>query len=377
MVAVVMLLVVGAALSVHGAELTGFVVDSPFDLTLGSTNYVALLGKAVHSHASAWYDPDTKVTTTNWSVYATVRFAKPYHGARHAALQFKGEERVLDSYSFDIGANKYGSGGKLTVEEARKIMQEVAADITKRFGVKMRSSRVGESELSDDEIDKCIKRIEEMTKGDSHKRQTVAISFASLNGNGEREGVGVGYGVVGMMDRKKKCSVGVRVYTSWRPKMNDAGKLIAGSSIPGFVSEAEQKKAHEAAKGLREALGKLFGIDFDSVKGDASDVGKNASEWVARSLSLSVRRRRSLSAWRRRTERRSLPWAQRRGRRQSTRYSVRAFQRLATLARCWDSTRRRPLSAKWAILRSRSPMPCRTTRRRETATGLSAAARYS
>ena len=281
MVAVVLFLVVGAALSVHGAELTGFVVDSPFDLTLGSTNYVALLGKAVHSHASAWYDPDTKVTTTNWSVYASVRFAKPYHGARHADLQFKGEERVLDSYSFDIGANKYGSGGKLTVEEARKIMQEVAADITKRFGVKMRSSRVGESELSDDEIDKCIKRIEEMTKGDSHKRQTVAISFASLNGNGEREGVGVGYGVVGMMDRKKKCSVGVRVYTSWRPKMNDAGKLIAGSSIPGFVSEAEQKKAHEAAKGLREALGKLFGIDFDSVKGDASDVGKNASEWVA------------------------------------------------------------------------------------------------
>ena len=141
MVAVVLTFVVGVALSVHGAELTGFVIDSPFDLTLGSTNYVARLGKAVHSRASAWYDPDTKVTTTNWSVYATVRFAKPYHGARHATLQFKGEERVLDSYSFDIGANKYGGGGKLTVEEARKIMQEVAADITKRFGVKMRLSR--------------------------------------------------------------------------------------------------------------------------------------------------------------------------------------------------------------------------------------------
>ena len=84
-----------------------------------------------------------------------------------------------------------------------------------------------------------------------------------------------------MVDRKKKCSVSVHVYTSWRPRMNDAGKLIAGSSIPGFVAEAEQKKAHEAAEGLREALGKLFGIDFDSVRGDASDIGKNASEWVA------------------------------------------------------------------------------------------------
>ena len=278
MVAVVLTFVVGVALSVHGAELTGFVVDSPFDLTLGSTNYAARIGKAVHSRASAWYDPDTKVTTTNWSVYATVRFAKPYHGARHATMQFKGEERVLDSYSFNIGENKYGAGGKLTVEEARKIMQEVAADITKRFGVKMRLSRFDEGDLSDAEIDK---RIEEMTKRYSHKRQTVAMSFSSLNGNGEREGVGVGYGVTGMVDRKKKCSVCVRVYTSWRPRMNDAGKLIAGSSIPGFVAEAEQKKAHEAAKGLREALGKLFGIDFDSVKGDASDIGKNASEWVA------------------------------------------------------------------------------------------------
>ena len=278
MVAVVLTFVVGVALSVHGAELTGFVIDSPFDLTLGSTNYAARLGKAVHSRASAWYDPDTKVTTTNWSVYATVRFAKPYHGARHATMQFKGEERVLDSYSFNIGENKYGAGGKLTVEEARKIMQEVAADITKRFGVKMRLSRFDEGDLSDAEIDK---RIEEMTKRYSHKRQTVAMSFSSLNGNGEREGVGVGYGVTGMVDRKKKCSVSVHVYTSWRPTMNDAGKLIAGSSIPGFVSEAEQKSAHEEAKGLREALGKLFGIDFDPVKGDARDIGKNASEWIA------------------------------------------------------------------------------------------------
>ena len=278
MVAVVLTFVVGVALSVHGAELTGFVIDSPFDLTLGSTNYAARLGKAVHSHASAWYDPDTKVTTTNWSVYASVRFAKPYRGATRASLQFKGEKRALDSYSFDIGEKKHGAGGKLTVEEARKIMQEVAADITKRFGVKMRLSRFDEGDLSDAEINK---RIEEMTKRYSHKRQTVAMSFSSLNGNGEREGVGVGYGVTGMVDRKKKCSVCVRVYTSWRPRMNDAGKLIAGSSIPGFVAEAEQKKAHEAAKGLREALGKLFGIDFDSVKGDASDIGKNASEWVA------------------------------------------------------------------------------------------------
>ena len=278
MVAVVLFLVVGVALSAHGAELTGFVVDSPFDLTLGSTNYVARLGKAVHSRASAWYDPNTKVTTTNWSVYASVRFAKPYRGATRASLQFKGEKRVLDSYRFEIGEKKHGAGGKLTVAEARKIMQEVATDITKRFGVKMELTSFGEGDLSDAEIDK---RIEEMTKGDSHKRQTVATSFASLNGNGEREGVGVGYSVTGMVDSKRKCYVCVSVYTSWRPKMQDAGMLIGETSIPGLVSESEQKKAHEEAKGLRVALGKLFKIDFDSAKGYDNASGKNALEWTS------------------------------------------------------------------------------------------------
>lgn len=281
MVAVVLTFVVGVALSVHGAELTGFVIDSPFDLTLGSTNYAARLGKAVHSHASAWYDPDTKVTTTNWSVYASVRFAKPYRGATRASLQFKGEKRALDSYSFDIGEKKHGAGGKLTVAEARKIMQEVAADITKRFGVKMNLTSFGEGDLSDAEIDK---RIEEITKGDSHKRQTVAISFASLNGNGEREGVGVGYSVTGMVNSKRKCYVCVSVYTSWRPKMKDAGMLIGETSIPGLVSESEQKKAHEEAKRLRVALGRLFKIDFDSAdsaKGYVNADCKDASEWTS------------------------------------------------------------------------------------------------
>ena len=276
MIAVVPLLVLCVASFAQGAEETGLVVDSPFDLTLGSTNYAARLGKAVHSSANAWYDPDTKVTTTNWSVYASVRFAKPYHGATRASLQFKGEDRALDSFSFEIGEKKYGVGGKLTVDEARKIMQEVSADITKRFGVKMVSSRFGEGDLSDADIDR---RIEEMIKGGPRKDRMFATSFAILNGNGERDGVAVGYSVTGMVDRKKKCSVGVRVHTPWRPKQKDADMPIGETSIPGLVSEAEQKKAHEEAKGLREALGKLFKIDFDSAKGYDNADGKNALEW--------------------------------------------------------------------------------------------------
>ena len=261
------------------AEGDSFVVDSPFDLTLGSTNYAARLGKAVRSNASAWYDPTTKVTTTNWSAYASVRFAKPYHGATHASLQFKGEERELDSYSFEIGKSRRRIGGTLTVEEARKIMQEVSDDISKRFGVEVKQdSGLGDDDLSDAEIDE---RIEEKLKKGDGKMRLVNTAFMRRNAHEEREGVGVGYGLTAFVDKNRKCSVHVNVYTSWRPRSKVKSMPVGAMVIPGLVSEEEQEKAHEESKGLRTALGKLFGINFDSDKDDDGADRMNAPEWTA------------------------------------------------------------------------------------------------
>ena len=267
-----------AGVSAFTAEDSAFTVDSPFDLTLGSTNYAVRLGKSVRSNTSAWYDPETKVTTTNWSAYGSVRLSAPYHGVKSVSLDFKDEERRLDSYRFSIGDKKRGSGGTLTVEECRKIMKEITDDISKRFGVKMESSKYDGGELSDEEIDK---RIEQMTNGVRH--QTVSTSFCHVNGFGEREGVGVGYSVAGMVDRKRRCSVHVHVYTSFVPRAKEPVS-VASSSIAGLVSQEEQMKAHEEAKCLRESLGKLFGIDFDATddkkeqKGD-SPVWPPKNEW--------------------------------------------------------------------------------------------------
>ena len=275
-VATFAVLAVSAGRLASGAEgRQGFVVDSPFDLTLGSTNYAARLGKAVRSNASAWYDPATKVTTTNWSAYASVRFAKPYHGATQAGLQFKGEDRELDSYSFEIGDSKRRIGGTLTVEEARKIMQEVSDDISKRFGVEV---KLDDDDLSDAEIDERIE--EKLKKGDGRTR-AVITAFMRRRAHGEREGVGVGYGLAAFVDKNRKCSVHVNVYTSWRPKSKIASKPVGATAIPGLVSEDEQKKAHEKSRGLRTALGKLFGIDFDSEKDDKGEDRKNVQEWTA------------------------------------------------------------------------------------------------
>ena len=262
-----------AGVSASAAEESDFSVDSPFDLTLGSTNYAVRLGKSVRSNASAWYDPETKVTTTNWSAYGSVRLSAPYHGVKSVSLDFKGEERRLDSFRFDIGEKKHGIGGTLTVEECRKVMNEIADDISKRFGVKMEADK-SDGELSDEEIDE---RIEQMTKDDSGKRRTVYTGFSHVDGFGEREGVGVGYSVSGMVDRKRRCSVHVNVYTSFIPRAKEPVS-VASSSIAGLVSQEEQVKAHAEAKRLREALGKLFGIDFDAIE-DKKEQKGDSSEW--------------------------------------------------------------------------------------------------
>ncbi len=260
-----------AGVSASAAEESDFTVDSPFDLTLGSTNYAVRLGKSVLSDTSASYDPETKVTTTNWSAYGSVRLSTPYRGVKSVSLDFKGEERRLDSYNFSIGGKKRGIGGTLTVDECRKVMKEIADDISNRFGVKMEASKY-DGELSDEEIDK---RIEQMTKGKRH--QTVSTSFSHVDGFGEREGVGVGYSVSGMVDRKRMCSVHVNVYTSFVPRAKEPVS-VASSSIAGLVSQEEQVKAHAEAKRLREALGKLFGIDFDATE-DKKEQKGDSSEW--------------------------------------------------------------------------------------------------
>jgi hypothetical protein len=262
-----------AGVSASAADEPAFTVDSPFDLTLGSTNYAVRLGKSVRSNTSASYDPETKVTTTNWSAYGSVRLSAPYHGVKSVSLDFKGEERRLDSFRFDIGEKKLRGGGTLTVDECRKVMKEIADDISKRFGVKMEADK-SDGELSDEEIDN---RIEQMTKGDSGKRRTVYTSFSHIHGSGEREGVRVRYSISGMVGRKRMCSVSVSVYTSFIQHAKEPVS-VASSSIAGLVSQEEQVKAHAEAKRLREALGKLFGIDFDATEEKKGQKG-DSPEW--------------------------------------------------------------------------------------------------
>ena len=56
------------------------VLDSPFALEIGSTEYAKVLGERVRTSAHANYDPQTKKTTTNFYHQAEVDLSKPYFG---------------------------------------------------------------------------------------------------------------------------------------------------------------------------------------------------------------------------------------------------------------------------------------------------------
>ena len=94
------------ALSVAGMACASEVVvsngvlwaESPLDFEIGSTKYAEMLGKRLRSTASATYDPQTKVTTTNVTWAADARLAKPFYGHDEVYLSFKGEDKRLDNF---------------------------------------------------------------------------------------------------------------------------------------------------------------------------------------------------------------------------------------------------------------------------------------
>ena len=83
------------------------VVDSPFDLEIGSTEYAKALGNKVHTSVYADYDLKTKTMTTNWCHSAEAKLITPYFGSDTLWLSFNGEEKELDHCSFSAA----GKGG--------------------------------------------------------------------------------------------------------------------------------------------------------------------------------------------------------------------------------------------------------------------------
>ena len=92
------------------------VVDSPFDLEIGSPEYAKALGNGVKSHKDVRKDPKTGETVTNWYHSGEAHFAQPYFGAKNAWLSFSGEDKALSRAGLSIGKDGKGFGGALAFD---------------------------------------------------------------------------------------------------------------------------------------------------------------------------------------------------------------------------------------------------------------------
>ena len=154
------------------------VVDSPFDLCIGSSEAAKLLGAKLHSST---YDG------TKQHYFAIARLSKPYFGCQTLSLNFYGEEKALGSVHL--------SNLKLPLDDCRKNVLDIAADISQRFGVKMEPA-------TDETPEEALKRHERWRSSTDNSRYRISfIDCHTRMDNGQKT---VSYEVEGMVDSQTK-----------------------------------------------------------------------------------------------------------------------------------------------------------------------------
>ena len=112
------------------------VVDSPFDLRIGSTEYARQLADRVSTQSIEEKKPGAG-PSTNVLHTATVRLASPYHGLFHAVMTFTGEEKALSAVRLFDGA--FYNGQRMSLEECRRKAMAIAEDMSERLEVPVKS----------------------------------------------------------------------------------------------------------------------------------------------------------------------------------------------------------------------------------------------
>lgn len=112
------------------------VVDSPFDLRIGSTEYARQLADRVSTQNIEEKKPGVG-PSTNVLHTATVRLASPYHGLFHVVMTFTGEEKALSAVRLFDGA--FYNGQRMSLEECRRKAMAIAEDMSERLEVPIKS----------------------------------------------------------------------------------------------------------------------------------------------------------------------------------------------------------------------------------------------
>ncbi len=241
------------------------VVDSPFDLEIGSPEYAKALGSAVKSHKDVRKDPKTGETVTNWYHFGEASFVRPYFGAKKALLSFNGEGKTLSSARLSIGEDDKRFAGALAFDECCKIHSEIAADMSKRLGEEIDVDDDVTEEEAREEIEELVKR-EKVGSCFSSSFRSDSVTVTNKYGD-------VWYNLSAMMHENKKCWISLRIE---RPRdllrssasSRDDGHIPVYTNKPHAVDLSlrtpEQEKAHREADALRATIRRVFGVDLDA-----------------------------------------------------------------------------------------------------------------
>ena len=241
------------------------VVDSPFDLEIGSPEYAKALGSAVKSHKDVRKDPKTGETVTNWYHSGEARFAQPYFGTNKAWLSFKGEDKTLSSVYFSSGKDNKSYVGVLTFDECRKLFDEIAADMSRRLGEEIDTNDDTTEEEARESIEELVAR--------EKVGSSVSLSFWNARVTVTNRFGDVEYRLSAMMHENKKCWISLSIE---RPRdflrssvsSRDDGRIPVYTNKPHAVNLSlrtpEQEKAHREADALRAMIKRIFGVDLDA-----------------------------------------------------------------------------------------------------------------
>ena len=242
------------------------VVDSPFDLEIGSPEYAKALGNGVKSHKDVRKDDKSGETVTNWYHSGEARFAQPYFGAKNAWLSFSGEDKALSRAGLSIGKDGKGFGGALAFDECCKLFDEIAADMSKRLGEEIDVAYDVTEEEARERIEELVKR-EKTGRSFSSSFRSDSVTVTNKYGD-------VCYNLTAMMHENKKCWISLDIE---RPRdlptpsihsSRDDGQIPVYTNKPHAVDLSmrtpEQEKAHREADALRATIKRVFGVDLDS-----------------------------------------------------------------------------------------------------------------
>ena len=242
------------------------VVDSPFDLEIGSPEYAKALGSAVKSHKDVRKDPKTGETVTNWYHFGEASFVRPYFGAKNAWLSFSGEDKALSGAGLSIGKDDKSFAGALAFDECCKLFDEIAADMSKRLGEEIDVAYDVTEEEARERIEELVKR-EKTGRSFSSSFRSDSVTVTNKYGD-------VCYNLTAMMHENKKCWISLdieRPHDLPTPSIHssrDDGHIPVYTNKPHAVDLSlrtpEQEKAHREADALRATIRRVFGVDLDA-----------------------------------------------------------------------------------------------------------------